>query len=333
MGAAAAADTEDGFGFVDEEEGEVPFSGAFAALGEEIADLSFGFADPHIEDFGAFDVEEELGSIDAGGLTDLFAEVPGGGFAEEGFAATGGAMEEEAFGDGMIEPLEEIAVEEGEFDGIADGLEGFVLSADIGPGEWGDGFEGAVGSVRLAEDFEGDALGGVEAEFEAGFEFFLGQEGGALDDHGQDAGVMTETEAPIGEDVVESGDGTAVIEAERADDGEGFIAEDALAYLEGSGGYLGIDLADVIGAAEADLGEIGVDGAEVGADAESGSAEFFEGMIELFEGLAGLVVGFLQAADAGAQVNQFGGGGVGGRIVAGDQIQDLEGGTGIEEIG
>lgn len=144
---------------------------------------------------------------------------------------------------------------------------------------------------------------------------------------------MAEAEAAIGEDVVETGDGSAPVETEGADDGEGFIAKDALAELEGGEGYLGIDLADVIGATQADLGEVGFDGAEVSADAEGGGAEFFEGLIELFEGLPGLVVGFLKAADPGAQVEEFGGGGVGRGEVAGDQVQDLQGGTLIQEVG
>jgi hypothetical protein len=305
VGASAAADAEDGFGLIDEEEGELAFGGAFAALGEEVADLSFGFADPHVEDFGAFDVDEELGVIDAGGGAELVAEVEGGGFAEEGFAAARGTVEEEALGDGVVEAFEEVAVEEGEFDGVADGLDGVVLAADGGPGQFGDPFEGAVDAAGAAEDFEGDALVEVEADFEAGLEFFLGEEGGAEDDGGVAGGFGAEAESVIGEDLVDGDDGAVGVEAEVLDDGEGFVAEDAGADVEVGDGDSGVDLADVIGAADADVGAVGFDGAEEGAGAEGWGAEFFDDFLVAFEGGAGLVVHFLEAGDAVAEVGQF----------------------------
>ena len=99
--------------------------GLFAALDEEFAYLALGFAQPHVEDFRSFDAEEELLAVLAGFLADLESQVMGGGFAQEGFAAARGAVEQEALGHGVLEAPEQVGVQERQFDAIPDALHGF----------------------------------------------------------------------------------------------------------------------------------------------------------------------------------------------------------------
>ncbi len=77
---------------------------------------------------------------------------------------------------------------EGKLDGVANGLDSGGLAADGGPRNFGDGFEGALDAFADADDFEGDALIGVETDFHAGLELFLGEQGGAENDGGNQAG-------------------------------------------------------------------------------------------------------------------------------------------------
>ena len=57
---AGPARAQNGFRLVNEQKGERAFGGALAALGEKVAHLPFRLAHPHVEDFGAFDVQKEL---------------------------------------------------------------------------------------------------------------------------------------------------------------------------------------------------------------------------------------------------------------------------------
>ena len=72
-------------------------------------------------------------------------------------------------------------------------------------------------------------------------------------------------------------------------DGERLVAKDSLADLEAREGDGGIDPADIIGPAHADVGFIRFHGQEKGAHAERGRAQFLDDGIELFDGLAGLI--------------------------------------------
>jgi len=324
MGAASAADAEDGLGLVNEQEGELAVGGAFAALKEEVTDLTFRFTDPHVEDFGALDVDEELGVIDAGSGADLLAEIEGSGLAEEGFSAARGTMEEEAFGHGMVEALEEIRVEKGEFDGVAYGLDRLVLTADGGPGQFGNVFEGAVDTSSGAQDFEGDALVQIETNFEAGFEFLLPEQGGADDDGRGPAGFGAESEAVVGEDLIDLDDWSVGVEAEALNHDERLVAEDAFADVEDGEGDLGVDPGDIVGTADADMGLVGFDGPEEGADAEGGGSKFFEGDLVSFERGAGVVIHFLQGDDPLAEVGEVEQGRMARGQLGSDDVEELE---------
>ena len=52
--------------FVDEQERQRAIPGPFPALGEKIAHLPLRFTHPHVQNFRAFDVQEEFRMIHAG---------------------------------------------------------------------------------------------------------------------------------------------------------------------------------------------------------------------------------------------------------------------------
>lgn len=205
-------------------------------------------------------------------------------------------MEQEALGHGVLEAAEKVAMQEGQFDRVPDRLHGLLLPADGGPRKFADRLQRAFGAASGPENLEGDPLVGVEADFEAGLLGLpLREQGGAEDDQRRQAGLRAQPEAPVGEDFVEADDGARGVEAELLDDGEGFIAEDALPALERGEPQLGVDPADVVGAAEADVGAVLADGSEEGADAERRGTELSKGFVVFLSGrLPGLVLGFLE---------------------------------------
>ena len=111
------------------------FAGLFAALLEKVAHLTFGFAQPHVENLGTFDAEEELGMIFAGLVFDLQAQVVCSGLAEQGLAATGGTVKQEALRHRVIEALEEMRVQIRKLDRVSNGLNCLLLATDAVPWE------------------------------------------------------------------------------------------------------------------------------------------------------------------------------------------------------
>src|SRR5690606_11883515 len=129
----SAANPEDAFGLVDEQKRELALGGAFAALREEVADLTLGFAHPHVQDLRPLDVEEELGAIDPGAFLDLLPQVPRRRLAKKRLAAPWRPVQEESLGHRVIEALEQIAPQERQFDRVTDRLHRLVLSPDGRP--------------------------------------------------------------------------------------------------------------------------------------------------------------------------------------------------------
>ncbi len=78
-------------------------------------------------------MHEILAHFFAGLLLELLGEIVGRGLANEGLAATGRAVEEEALGRGMLKARKEVRVQQRQFDGVANGSERFLLAADFFP--------------------------------------------------------------------------------------------------------------------------------------------------------------------------------------------------------
>src|ERR1041384_2366449 len=120
------------------------FGGLLATLRKQVTHLPLGFTEPHIEDFRPFETEEKLGTILAGLLADLQPQIMRGSFAEEGFAATGWAVQQEAFRHRMAKAPEQGGVQKRQFDRIADSLHRFLLAANGAPKNRLDAGKGPV---------------------------------------------------------------------------------------------------------------------------------------------------------------------------------------------
>ena len=277
------------------------FGRFFAALGEQIAHLPFRFAQPHVQDLGAFDGEEKLGMVLAGLVPDLEAQIVSRGLAEERLAATGRAVKQEALRDGMIEALEEFGVQEGQLDGIADALHGLLLAADLAPGDGLDFRERAVNALGLANHLDGHALVDVQPDFVALLELFLAQERGAGHDKIGDARLVADAQAVVGQQFGDLHDRAAAVEAKSVRHGERLVEQHASAGFQRHFGDGGIEAADVIRAVDtnqrAGLGEL----LQQRAQAQGGRAQLVHRVAEFFDGDAGLVLGFLHFGHALAQ--------------------------------
>ena len=172
---SGATRAENGLRLVYEQERERTVVGPFAALRKEVTHLTFAFAHPHVQNFRALDVEKKLRMIDARLRLDLLAQIESGCLAEQRFAAPGRAVQQKALGNGVLEALEQIAVQKRKFNRVADRLDRLLLSTDGGPRKFIDRFERAFDAFADADDFKGDALIRIEAYVHPGLELFLGQ--------------------------------------------------------------------------------------------------------------------------------------------------------------
>ena len=68
----------------------------------------------------------------------LHAEVVGRRLPKQCLAATGRAVEQEAFRNVMLELLEQVRMKKRHFDGVANRLHRFLLPADVDPREFSD---------------------------------------------------------------------------------------------------------------------------------------------------------------------------------------------------
>ncbi len=96
---------------------------------------------PHVlvEELGALDIEEVAPRrAVARALGYLLGQRIGHGLGNEGLAATGGAVEQDALGRGQLVLGEQVTVQEGQLDGIGYLLDLGVEPADIFVGDVGD---------------------------------------------------------------------------------------------------------------------------------------------------------------------------------------------------
>src|SRR5437773_829622 len=175
-GDAGAAGAEEGVHFVEEDDDGDVLVGLFLGLLEDFADLALGFADVLVEELGALDVEEVALDFLAALFGDLLGEVVGDGLGDHGFAAAGGAVEEDALGRRELVLLIVVGVEVGELDGVFDGLDLVGEAADIVVADVGDFFQGEIFHLALGQAFQEVAGLGVYEEVVVGLEA-LGAEG------------------------------------------------------------------------------------------------------------------------------------------------------------
>ncbi len=221
-------------------------------------------------------------------------------------------------------------MEERELDRVAHGLAGFVLAADFFPRELGDLLEEMIAGLRAGDDFERDALGGIEADLEAGLELFLAEIGGAQHEGVGEAAFLADAQAAVRQQVLDLRDRAAGLEAEVADDDVGFVQQHARADEELRLRQARIDGAVEFGAAINNKRDVGLGQVEQRADAVGGRGELGHRGVELFDGLARLLIEDFEFLDAAAQVAELGAARGVDRVKLGEQIDELQSGERVE---
>ena len=122
---------------------------------EDQADLALGLADVLVEQLGALDVEEvAAGRLVAGHLGHLLGQGVGDRLGDEGLAAAGGAVQQDALRRRQLVLDEQLPVQERQLDGVGDGLDLVVEAADVGVGDVGHLLEDQLLHLRPGQLLE-----------------------------------------------------------------------------------------------------------------------------------------------------------------------------------
>ena len=282
---SAMARAEDRLRLVDEQKSQRAIVGPLAALGEQVAHLALGFTHPHVQDFGAFDVQEKFGAIHAGLGFDLLPKIVRRGLAEQRFAATGRAVQQKTFRHRVLEPFEQVAMDKRQFDRVADGLHRLLLAADVRPGQLGHRLQGTFDALAHADDFEGDALVHVQADVHARLQLFFAEQRRTLQHQRHQAGFLADAQAAVRKQIIHANNRPIAVEAQSQHDGKSFVQEDALADLQTRQRNLRVYAANVIGAGDTDVALVRLNGHQKSPDAEGGRPKFLDDSVHLLDGL------------------------------------------------
>ena len=133
---------EDGIHLVEEDDHRHAFGGLLPRALEDEADLTLGLADVLVEQLRALDVEEERpATAFAGLLLHLLGQRVRHGLRDQGLAAAGRAVQQHSLGWLQLVLGEQLLVQEGQLDSVADRLDLALQAADLGVVDLGDLFE------------------------------------------------------------------------------------------------------------------------------------------------------------------------------------------------
>ena len=321
---------QDGLRFVDEQEGQRAVVGAFPALDEQVPHLAFRFAHPHVQNLRPLDVQEEFRPVHTALGLDLLAQIVSGRLAQQSLATARRAVKEEALGHRVLEAFEQVAMQERKLDRVADSLHRLLLAADGGPGQFAHRLERTFDALSYPDHFQGHALVDVQADVHAGLESFFAQQRGPLQNERHKARFLADAQPAVGKQLIDPHDRPVAVETKSLDHRKGFVQQNALTDLKAGQRNLGINAADIIGAADTHMGLVRLDGHQQRADPEGRGAQFLYDRIHLFDGLAGFVVHFLDRSDALAQVHHVKNGGMTSRQFADDQVDQLQRGKPVQ---
>ena len=117
--------------------GRKPFPAFLARGRENLAHDPLGFAHPHVQNLRAFDVHEIFFHLVARFFPELFRQIVSRRFADERLAAAGRAVKQKSFRSRVLKFLEQIAVEERQFDRVLDRLQRLAPARRLSQGNSG----------------------------------------------------------------------------------------------------------------------------------------------------------------------------------------------------
>ena len=149
---AGATGAEERLHLVEEHDDRHALVGLLPGPLEDLPDLALRLAHVLVEELGALDVEEVAAHVGvAGRLGHLLGQRVGHGLGDEGLAAAGRAVEQDALGRRERVLGEELTVQVRQLDGVGDGLDLRVEPADVGVGDVGHLLEDEVLALELGQ--------------------------------------------------------------------------------------------------------------------------------------------------------------------------------------
>ena len=207
----------------------VPVAGLLTGPLEDQPDVPLGLADVLVEQLGALDVEEVGLPLLAGLGRDLLGQRVGDRLGDQRLAAAGRAVEQHALGRLELVLLEQLGVQVGQLDRVADLLDLADQAADRRVVDVGDLLEDQLLDLGLGHPLVDVAGAGVEQQRVAGAQRVVAQRRGEADDAllvgvGDDQGALA-----VGEHLLEHHDLADLLEVEGGDDVERLVEHDLLA--------------------------------------------------------------------------------------------------------
>jgi hypothetical protein len=194
--------------------------------------VSLGLADVLVEQLGALDVQEERAALLAGALGDLLGQRVRDGLGDQRLAAAGRSVEQHALRRLQLVLEEQLRVQVGQLDRVADRLDLAAQATDRLVGDVRDLLEDQLLDLGLRDPLVDVAGAAVEQQRVAGAQGHVAQRLGEADDALLVGVGDHQHPVAVGQELLEHDDLADLLELEGGDHVEGLVEHDLLAALE-----------------------------------------------------------------------------------------------------
>ena len=163
--------------------------------------------------------------------------------------------------------LEELGMQRGQFNGVADGFDRFGLAADALPRSWRNVLDEVLLALGGLQNFQRNLVGRIHPHLIADLQIHVGQFRSALHDHFLSAVRLSNPQPALWEQIADLGHRSRGAVPQIADDRIGFVYQHPTADLELGHIDARVDVGIVLGTADEDRGNPLARHAEEDADA------------------------------------------------------------------
>ena len=273
---------------------------------EDQADLALGLAHVFVQQFRALDVEEIAADVGVPRhLGHFLGQGVGHRLGDEGLAAAGRAVEEDALGGRELVVGEEGPMEIGQLDGVHDRLDLGVEAADVGVGDVGDLFEDELLDLGSGQLLHQEAGPGLHQQGVTGPEVDAEQGGRQLDHPLLVGPGVDDGPAAVLEKLLQGDDLARVLALAGQDDVQGLVQDHFLAPAEIGGVDLGVEGDPHLAAAGEDVDGAVLVGVEEGPVGTGRLGELVHLLAQRGDVLLGLLEGVGQLLVLGDGLGQL----------------------------
>ena len=228
----AAPGAEQGVHLVEEDDDGNPLVGLLLGPGEDQADLPLGLAHVLVEQLGPFDVEEVGTGVARAGLGGhRSGQGVGHRLGDQRLAAPRGPVEQHPLRGAELVVLEELLVQVGQLDRVADRLDLRPQAPDLLVGDVGDLLQDQLFDLGAHQALVDEPAAPVEAHRVAHPQRLLGHRPGQAH-HPLLASRPDHDDPPVGHDVPDGGHLAGRIEGPDVDHAHGLVEQHLLAPLQ-----------------------------------------------------------------------------------------------------